>query len=335
MKYKIIIILFFFFGYTNAQTEINFPEKSNKELKEIRTDEDINLNGLWEGKISQLTWQGQPEFAGVSGKLHVEITQKGNQVNGLIVVRAKFANNQGYLSYEKTFKGNWDGETLVYQDVKIDNYINTHKKLRHLETCIKAANLSFYRHGGQYHLEGEWSGKGHISDVPCIPGNIHLTKVMEENLAVEEATTFNVNFASTDKGPVEVKFNKDNQVKKLRDRKVEKGKTIEVENTYLSITVYDHKRNDGDIISLNYNDNWILEKYRINNDEHQIDVVLDDAKNAKNYMILYAHNLGESPPNTVAIIVDDGKTRQRFILNSDMNTCDVIYFQYNGKGKKK
>lgn len=331
MKKYISVVLscLFLICNLNAQTEIDFPEKSNKELKEIRTDEAINLNGLWEGRISQLSWKGQPEFKGVTGKLHVEIKHEGNQVNGLLVCRAKFANNKGYLSYEKSFTGIWNGSELEYQDVKIDNYINTHRDLRHLETCIKSARLEFYRHNGKYHLEGDWQGTGHVSDVPCIPGKIHLTKIVEEELVMEEAQTINVNFESTDKGPVEVKFDRNDQVKKIRDRKVESGKVIKVDSTYLSITVYDHKRNDGDIISLNYNGNWILEQYRINNEEHHVDVFLDPDKKVKNYLILYAHNLGESPPNTVAVIIDDGKKRQRFILNSDMNTCDVIYFEYN------
>ncbi len=322
--------------YTTAQVEINFPSKPEKELDKIRTQKpsskDVDLNGLWEGEITQLTWQGQPEFAGTVGKLHVEITQKGNKVSGLLVCRARFANNKGYLSYEKSFKGTWDGAVLHYEDVKVENYINTHREMRHMETCLKMAELEFFQTVNRDHLEGEWSGSGHISGVYCVPGKIHLKRVREKEITTEVANTINVNFAETGQGPVAVKWDgKKQKIKKLSNRKVKEGKTIKVDSTYLSITVYDHKRNDGDIISLNYNGHWILEQFRINNEEHKVDVVLDASGKVPNYLALYAHNLGDYPPNTVAIIVDDGVKRQRFILNSDMNTCDVIYFDYQGK----
>jgi len=325
------ILLFFFHSNLSAQVDINFPKKEKKELEEVRSTSDIDLNGLWEGEINQLTWVGQPEFNGAKGKLHVEIEQKGSKVKGLIVCRARFANNKGYLSYEKTFEGIWDGDRLKYKDIKVENYINTHRELRHLETCIKTADLYFYKFNGHYHLEGEWEGAGHISEVPCVPGKIHLTKVNEDEFMEEEATTFNVNFEQKDNLPVELKWDKSNTLKKIRNRNVKDGKKIKVASKYLSITVYDHKRNDGDIISLHYNGNWILERFKINNKEHQVDVMLDDTGKVPNYLLLYAHNLGESPPNTCAVIVNDGVKRQRFILNADMNTSDVIYFEYEGE----
>lgn len=333
MLNKSILFLILAFAVTlnlSAQIEIKFPKKSEEELKKNKQKEKADLNGLWEGKITQLTWKGQPEYKDISGKLHVEITQKGKNVEGLLVCRARFANNKGYLSYEKSFTGYWDGDVLKYEDVKVDNYINTHRDLRHIETCMKTADLSFYKYNGKMHLEGEWAGEGHISDIPCSPGKIHLEKVLEEEIETEVATTYNVTFAQKNKGPVDLKWDEDNKVKKIKNRKVKKGETIKVKNKTLSITVYDHQRDDGDIISLNYNGNWILEKYTIKNEEHKVDVFLDDNAAVPNYLILYAHNLGEISPNTVAVIVDDGHSRQQFILNADMNTSDVIYFKLEG-----
>ncbi len=312
-----------------AQIEITFPTKKKEDLDTYRSDKSIDLTGLWEGQISQLNWDGQPEFTGVTGKLHVEIKQTGNRIKGLFVCRAKFAKNKGYLSYEKKFRGNWNGKTLEYLDEEVDNYINTHKSLRHLETCLKQASLNFYKTKGAFHLEGEWSGQGHITGVDCIPGKIHLTKVNPEDLALEVALTSNANFEQNDGMPVELKWDDDNKLKKIKDRKVEKGKTIVVRSRTINITVYDHKQSDGDIISLNYNGNWLLERYKINNQEHSIDVLIDDNGKQLDYLLLYAHNLGKFPPNTVAVIVNDGYTKQRFILNSDMHVCDAIYFKLN------
>ena len=311
-----------------AQVEVNFPRKGKRQLDEIRNPEIQDINGLWEGQISQITWDGQPEFQGTTGKLHVEIEQKGQLVEGLLVCRAKFANNKGYLSYEKYFKGVWNGDRLEYQDIRVENYINTHKELRHLETCLKEAKLEFYQTKGAFHLEGTWTGSGHVTGIDCVPGKIHLTKVNPDDLAIEYANTVNINFQQDKGSPVELKWDDDNQtIKKIKDRKVNEGNTIEVESKVISITVYDHKKNDGDIISLNYNGYWLLEKYKINNSQHKIDVVLSADKKNPDYVLLYAHNLGKYPPNTVAIIINDGVTQQRVILNSDMHVCDVIYFK--------
>ena len=313
--------------HSSAQVEINFPEKSKEELKKENTNSKVNLSGLWEAEVTQLTWKGEPRLQDMSGKLHVEITQKGNKIEGLMVCRAKYADDQGYLSFEKTFKGTWNGQELTYQDDQMISYINTHRNLRHIESCMKTATLDFYRLGNKMHLKGDWKGVGHISEVSCAPGQIHLTKVDEEMLESEVATTYNVSFAQKNKGPVELKWDENNQIKKIKNRKVKKGEVIEVQSKTISITVYDHQRDDGDIISINYNGNYILEKFTLKNEKHKVDVVLDANKAVPNYLVLYAHNLGEVSPNTVAVIVDDGVTKQRFVLNADMNTSDVIYFK--------
>lgn len=324
-----ILILVFLMGTlaANAQVEINFPKKSKDELSKMRSNKSVDLSGLWEGKVSQLNWIGQPEFKRAKGKFHVEIEHKGKNVTGMLVCRVKFADNKGYLSYDKYFKGTWDGNILSYEDTHVENYINTHRDLRHLETCLKTAELEFYKSDGMFHLEGDWQGTGHFSEITCTPGKIKLSKVHEEDFALEEAQTVNVNFSQKDNGPVDIKW-QDDRVKKIKNRKVKFGKQIDVKRDYLSITVYDHQKDDGDIVSLNYNGNWVLNKYEIDNEEHKVDVFLNKDEKIPNYLILYAHNLGKHPPNTVAVIVDDGHSRQQFILNADMHTSDVIYFNY-------
>ena len=321
------LAIFLSIGQLQAQVEIDFPKKSLEELNKERKKDVIDLSGLWEAEINQMTWQGQPELENMSGKLHVEITQTGKQIKGLMVCRARFANGQGYLSFEKSFSGIWNGAELMYQDEEMESYINTHRSMRHIESCMKAAKLEFYRIGNQLNLKGKWEGVGHVSGVPCSPGTIHLTKVDEEMIETEVATTYNVSFSQKNRGPVELKWDDNNQIKKIKNRNVKKGEIIKVKNKAISITVYDHQKDDGDIISLNYNGNYILEKFTLKNEKHKIDVLLDSDKAIPNYLILYAHNLGEVSPNTVAVIVDDGVTQQRFILNADMNTSDVIYFR--------
>jgi len=158
----------------HAQVEISFPEKTDNEIRKENMNDNVDLSGLWEAEITQLTWKDEPQLQDMSGKLHVEITQNGSKVEGLMVCRAKYAKEQGYLSFEKTFSGRWNGESMIYQDEQMLSYINTHRSLRHIESCMKNAKLDFYRVGDKMHLKGQWEGVGHVSEVPCSPGTIHL-----------------------------------------------------------------------------------------------------------------------------------------------------------------
>lgn len=311
--------------------KVDFPEKSENELEEIRVP-DIDLTGVWEGVVTQNHWDGQPIFEENRRTARIKVTQKGNKVSGTLVCRANFDKDMGKLSYEKDFIGTFDGQVLNYEDIKVHNYSNTHKTMRRLETCMKLAELEFYIKDGDYYLEGSWSGDGHISGGPCTPGYIRWKKINEKE---EEENTFEVDFVSKKEKEEkeDIVLTKNNQVKKLKGRKVNKKgtKTVKVKSPYITIEVYDHKKNDGDIISLNYNGDWILENHQIDKEKHTVDVQIGEESNGMNYLILYAHNLGSVPPNTAAVIIDDGHKRQRYVLNSDLKQSDILYFTMDEK----
>ena len=43
-----------------------------------------------------------------------------------------------------------------------------------------------------------------------------------------------------------------------------------------------------------------------------------------NFIILYAHNLGYTPPNTASIMVDDGTKKQSLQLRSNLRNCGKL-----------
>ena len=114
---------------------------------------------------------------------------------------------------------------------------------------------------------------------------------------------------------------------RLTERKVKNGQRITVTGGQLVIRVYDHKKIDGDIISLNHNGQWILFKHELEVNPYEFQVKLEKGSD-KNYLMLFANNTGREPPNTAALWISDGETEQKVILNSDMDTCDIIYFDY-------
>ena len=108
-------------------------------------------------------------------------------------------------------------------------------------------------------------------------------------------------------------------------RAIGEGQRITVTKPNFVIKVYDHKRIDGDIISLNYNGKWILKQFELTAEAHEIPIVFDQGL-SDNYLLFYAKNLGREPPNTAAIVISDGASTQKVILNADLSKCDIIYF---------
>ncbi len=110
------------------------------------------------------------------------------------------------------------------------------------------------------------------------------------------------------------------------------GRTVQVQkeeivfSKKLEIEVSDHKSIDGDIISLNFNGQWVLRQYTLQKKSYKIK--LDIVPNQTNYLILYAHNLGKVPPNTAYLTVKAGKFQKSLTLSSGMGQCGAITFKY-------
>jgi len=110
---------------------------------------------------------------------------------------------------------------------------------------------------------------------------------------------------------------------KLEDRKVViKQQTIEVTEEKLYLEIFDHKQEDGDIVSLNFNGNWILKEKKIAKRPFKFLVELNSE--GENYLLLHAENLGEIPPNTIAVRYYVNGRPKLVVLNSDLNQSEMI-----------
>lgn len=112
----------------------------------------------------------------------------------------------------------------------------------------------------------------------------------------------------------------------LTRREIKDGRTIKLQNDHFILKFYDHNKIDGDIISVNYNGRWLLKGYTLTEKHKAVELRLDPNID-QNYLLLYADNLGKNPPCTAAIVIDDGGEIEEVILNSDLNQCDIIYFE--------
>ena len=105
-------------------------------------------------------------------------------------------------------------------------------------------------------------------------------------------------------------------------RKITYVKELVFKNEKIKISVWDHGRQDGDIVSIYLNGFTVISKHLLTYRKKPIEITLDPSK--KNDLFLYAHNLGEYAPNTVAIEISDGKTSENIVLNSDLKSCEAV-----------
>ncbi|MEY8021711.1 hypothetical protein AB8P51_12825 [Muriicola sp. SD30] len=99
-------------------------------------------------------------------------------------------------------------------------------------------------------------------------------------------------------------------------------KELEVDNKIVQINLWDHGRQDGDIVSIYLNGYPIVSEYHLTYQKKGFELKLDPSQ--PNDLFLYAHNLGRFPPNTVSIEIIDGNDSENIILNSDLSRCEAV-----------
>ncbi len=110
----------------------------------------------------------------------------------------------------------------------------------------------------------------------------------------------------------------------LEGRKLQKKTegSLVVDDQKIKVEVFDHLIQDGDIVSLNFNGKWVLRRHKLTREPITLELTLN--QEGKNFLVLHAENLGQRPPNTMAINYYSGGKRKQYIMNSDLNTSEVI-----------
>ena len=105
-------------------------------------------------------------------------------------------------------------------------------------------------------------------------------------------------------------------------RSISYNKVLEVESTTLVISLWDHGRKDGDIVSIYLNGEAVVYKHSLTYKKKIYEIQLKS--DIPNDLFLYAHNLGRFAPNTVAIEIVDGNKSENIVLNSDLQSCEAV-----------
>ena len=127
----------------------------------------------------------------------------------------------------------------------------------------------------------------------------------------------------TENGP-HVIINDRNIPSVINGRKVINTIDMILHSAQPEIYVFDNSNLDGDTISLYFNGHWLLDHYGVTKKKKKIELTLQP--NTNNYLVLFANNLGKTPPNTAAVEIIDGNVKKIFRLSSDLKTCSAINF---------
>jgi hypothetical protein len=101
------------------------------------------------------------------------------------------------------------------------------------------------------------------------------------------------------------------------NRPVEYQGQVSVSNRQVTIYAWDGGNLvDGDIVTIEVNGTVLFDNYELTGSRVGRDITLD--YNGYNYILLYAHNEGTSPPNTASIAIDDGAANQDLVMSANL-----------------
>jgi len=124
-----------------------------------------------------------------------------------------------------------------------------------------------------------------------------------------------------------VRQNSDKKYKKLpnelENRKNEVQATIETKEASSIIKLWDNKTVDGDVISVYFNGNRVLAEHRLNKLQKELPLPL---KKGLNWVVIYAHNLGDTPPNTIGAKIIQGteETREYTFRSDEKENATIV-----------
>lgn len=111
------------------------------------------------------------------------------------------------------------------------------------------------------------------------------------------------------------------QLRKRAVRKVD-GNVIRVDANVVEFELYDHFIEDGDIVDINYNGDWIIDSLTLVTEPRKVKLKLNES--GRNYILLHARNVGSRPPNTMAVSYTFRGDEKQIIMSSDLNTSELI-----------
>jgi len=262
------------------------------------------------------------------GSIIGHVDDKDYFINAVI----KSVKDSDYTVQLKVFSKDYTGKFVLNTTLKNKNklYINSFEKVieypiayLHIEDCFtgyfqlkksgkNVQEFDLYRNP-VYHKIEDFTSKD--SSGNFMPAFECFTTVLLH------PTINDTNFQKLEKQTDSIISAKKNSVKDITKRKVVSSKEWTVVNKKITLEIWDNNKEDGDIISLKFNDTWILSNFLLKKEKYKIELEL---KQTDNQLLMFAENLGSIPPNTAAVSIDDNILVRTFMLNSDMSKSESV-----------
>jgi hypothetical protein len=113
----------------------------------------------------------------------------------------------------------------------------------------------------------------------------------------------------------------------LKNRQNELMKSLTVNNTQVTVKLYDNGEIDDDTISVYLDNKLVLSSKRLTTSPLTVKFDIND-ENADHELVMVAENLGRIPPNTSLMIVECGDQRFEVRITSTTQKNAVVRFHY-------
>jgi hypothetical protein len=104
-------------------------------------------------------------------------------------------------------------------------------------------------------------------------------------------------------------------------------KTLTVSNTNIELRIYDDGAIDNDTVSVYYDNKILISKARISDQPIIVHITVEPSDHP-HQLVMVAENLGDIPPNTSLLVVNDGEKRYEERIISDEQKNIVINFVF-------
>lgn len=180
---------------------------------------------------------------------------------------------------------------------------------------------------GAYYFFDQFSLTAHEGPLEVLPALAqHQPNAHTDTEVVVSSLMHDIAKAVSDKAPP-VEAAKPSAESLFDGRMVSNVTEIETSRLTMRIKVWDDREVDGDIISLHFNGQWLLEKYMVTKKPRIIELPIDPG--GDNRLVFFAHNLGKSPPNTATVaFTDESGKERRIVVKSNLRECGAIFFKW-------
>lgn len=193
--------------------------------------------------------------------------------------------------------------------------------------CYSSADLRWSEDTHYEYLKGDWEGWGDQKEA-CASGKVTLRRLKDPNQVPPEPLLEEPVAAAVVDTPIAALITPVPEVVPVsatlqyyNSRSKITKEVMTVAKDSITVDVWDGNREDGDIVSVVFNGNVILEQHTLTKQKSSFRVALQPGQNV---LTLIAHNLGDIPPNTAALEVERNEGRKKITLSSDMNSSESV-----------